>query len=234
MSSDYIIITLTKGKETIISVEDADLAELRWRATSHQDGSYARNNDEYLHRVILSRLLGRPLFPREECDHKNRNRLDNRRDNLRLATAIENKRNASLPTNNTSGYKGVSYFKAANIWEAYITINGKKVFLGFYNTVIDAAITYNHAAKFHFGEFANFNDIPFWENIHPERRERDKALFRNNTSGFRNISRNNRTGKWKVTVQRDGKTKYLGEFRTLDEAVNTRDKAMKEYGNDER
>lgn len=92
-------------------------------------------------------------------DHINVNFLDNRRDNLRVATWLENSRNKrKYKTNNK--YKGVCFHKRKNKFQAYIRYNTKLITLGYFIDEIVAAKTYDTAAKQLFGKFAllNFNE----------------------------------------------------------------------------
>lgn len=92
-------------------------------------------------------------------DHIDGDGLNNQIDNLRLATHVQNSRNRKLNRNNTSGYKGVCLFKRDQNWVAYITVNYKRIHLGFFDTPEGAARAYNIAAIEHFGEFASLNVI---------------------------------------------------------------------------
>lgn len=74
-----------------------------------------------------------------EWDHIDQNPLNNRRSNLRLTTHQVNIRNAKIPRNNTTGVKGVSYDPDRQRWQAGIKLNGKRIALGRYNTLEDAA-----------------------------------------------------------------------------------------------
>jgi hypothetical protein len=90
-------------------------------------------------------------------DHKNRNKLDCRRENLRIASQGENTFNASKRKNTTSLWKGVSWNENMGKWVAQIQVNKKKIFLGVFNFEFDAAQAYNFAAEEYFGEFGVFN-----------------------------------------------------------------------------
>ncbi len=72
-------------------------------------------------------------------DHINRNRLDNRVCNLRHVTQRKNCENASLRSDNSSGYKGVGFCKQTNKWKSRVTINGKRNYLGLFDTAEEAA-----------------------------------------------------------------------------------------------
>ncbi len=100
-----------------------------------------------MHRVILQPTDGK------QTDHINHNTLDNRRQNLREATPLENSRNKKQGKGK-SRYKGVSPVKGR--WIAQIGIGGQN-YIGSYKTEIDAAKAYDAAAMKHFGEFARLN-----------------------------------------------------------------------------
>jgi hypothetical protein len=87
-------------------------------------------------------------------DHGNRNKLDNRRENLRPCTQQENVRNGSLRQNNTSGFTGVSWSKSKNKWVAYITVDQVRIGLGLFDNKKDAIKTRLRAEQKYFGEFA--------------------------------------------------------------------------------
>ena len=90
-------------------------------------------------------------------DHINRNKLDNRRCNLRVASNSQNCRNREKGKNNTSGYKGVSYKKKNKKFAARITVDGRMHNLGLFKTAEEASLVYNAAAvRFH-KDFACLN-----------------------------------------------------------------------------
>jgi hypothetical protein len=90
-------------------------------------------NGKYLHRVIMGN-------PQGEIDHINRDKLDNRRQNLRTATCSENRCNRGLQSNNTSGFKGVCWDERNQKWLSYVMINGKQIHVGRYKHKIKAAM----------------------------------------------------------------------------------------------
>jgi hypothetical protein len=112
--------------------------------------------------IIWALTTGR--FPRQEIDHRNRNAINDKHDNLREATHSQNMQNRRRHANNTSGYRGVARYngkhrpKLPPRWIAYININGKRKSLGYFKTPEDAAAAYEQAARQLFGEFHNSND----------------------------------------------------------------------------
>lgn len=77
-------------------------------------------------------------MPEHGIDHIDQNRINNRIENLREASPQCNMRNRKQQKS-TSGIKGVYWYKAANKWRAQIQINGKNIFLGYHDDLLEAA-----------------------------------------------------------------------------------------------
>lgn len=86
-------------------------------------------------------------------DHKDRNKLNNRRFNLRNASQLENTQNRGMQSNNKSGVVGVIWHKRLKKWYAYITVNKKQIFLGTFDDLDAAKDCRVSAEKKYFGEF---------------------------------------------------------------------------------
>lgn len=155
-------IVLTKGQKTFVSDEDYEYL-MQWRWYMHNSGYACRKvrygprkenktRTIFMHRVIMDcgYITEDDIF----IDHINGNKLDNRRENLRYATAAENVRNRVKAPNNTSGYKGVSYHRFTGKWQATIGANNKQFYLGLYSTPEEAHEAYKAAALELHGEFA--------------------------------------------------------------------------------
>jgi hypothetical protein len=141
---------------------DSDLSQLHWQPKYNTDSQvYAvrhpsnDNRHKIMHRMIFERVLGRVLERGELVDHINRNTLDNRRENLRLATQSQNQANRGKPSNNTSGYKGVRWHKTAKKWVAQIKFKKLYFYLGSFDKPEEAYAAYCAKAKELYGEFAN-------------------------------------------------------------------------------
>jgi hypothetical protein len=96
-------------------------------------------------------------------DHKDRNFLNNQKENLRICSNSQNQMNTDKRDNTSSQYKGVSYNKKKKKWTAQIVVNKAKNHLGYFVSEKDAAKTYNQAALKYFKEFAvinQFDDLP--------------------------------------------------------------------------
>lgn len=90
----------------------------------------------------------------DEIDHIDGDRANNRIENLRLVSRAQNQWNARVRKDNTSGLKGVSWNKKANLWAANISINGKVVYLGMFPSAKEAHEAYAARAKEIRGEYA--------------------------------------------------------------------------------
>lgn len=153
-------------------IDEDDVAKIEQIGSWYEENGYAVSKLKYLdddgqiaqktlrmHRIIMDLEEGGIV------DHINGDRLDNRKSNLRIVTAQQNAQNSAKPTSTTkimtSKYKGVFMRKAkahlAKPWNAEITLNDKKVHLGYFFTEIEAAHCYNHNAKKYYGEYARLN-----------------------------------------------------------------------------
>jgi len=94
----------------------------------------------------LAWLLHNGEWPKQQIDHINGNRIDNRIVNLRDVNCAENNRNRPIAKNNNSGHVGVSWDKDKNKWKAYIDIAGKTKTLGAYKLLSDAIVARSAAS----------------------------------------------------------------------------------------
>ncbi len=236
-------IQLTRGVVAIVDDVDADLAALNWCATSTKRYALRRVSDPVsktvrtgrLHRVIMARILGRELTKAEQVDHKNRSGLCNTRANLRLATPAENAANTGRMSNNTSGFKGVSFFRRRQKWRAYIRLPRGRLDLGCFDDIHQAAIAYDQAALKNFGEFAatNFPKAAYGSGDWPptvatpdQPVQSPKRLTRtNNTSGYRGVCLHKRMRKWSASLTIGSKRIHLGGFDNILDAVVAHDRA---------
>lgn len=144
-------IKLSQNKITIVDDEDFErVNELKWYY-GHGYATRSKNRGceyRFMHRFILN------YKGNLQVDHINGNRLDNRKENLRLVTNQQNQFNRKK--NNklcSSKYKGVIFNKDNNNWRARIHINDKTINIGSYNSEIEAAEAYKNKALELFGEY---------------------------------------------------------------------------------
>lgn len=135
-------IKLFGGEIAHVSREDGTLAK---RASWHLNNGYAAavidGGTVYLHQLVL------PAPPGYEVDHRDGNKLNNRRSNLRLVTRSQQMMNTRLRTDNKSGFRGVSWDEQTKKWRARLVFEGKTHNLGRFDTEMEAASVYAEAAN---------------------------------------------------------------------------------------
>lgn len=145
----YIGYASNTSTEFYVDADDFDkIKDYCWYENVRTDTNTLRAfiNGEY---VTMHRLLG---F--NNCDHEDRNELNNRKYNLRTCTQQENCRNRSLMSNNNSGVTGVCWNKRDSKWTAYIKTSEANLYLGSFINIEDAITTRLKAEKKHYGDFA--------------------------------------------------------------------------------
>jgi hypothetical protein len=136
-------------------VDDADYERLNQRRW-HFSLGYAKCNPTLslgkgglMHRILLN------LSSREDIDHINGNKLDNRRSNLRVCSRSDNLCNSKPHKDNACGYKGV--YQVGARWRAMIMVAGARVHIGMYDSCDEAAKAYDNEAVRLNKQFAKTN-----------------------------------------------------------------------------
>lgn len=204
-------------KVALISPEDYErVSQYNWSLSSQ--GYVVRNNyfdgknhTQKLHRFIVNAQKG------DIVDHKNRDRLDCTRDNLRHKVTPQNscRNRGKFAGNYTSKYKGVAF--VCNRWIAYIYVNRKRIVLYRGDSEEQAGVAYNIGARKYFGEFAVLNDI-------------DESLVPKPPIVYKGVSFDKKRHKWVARITIDSKCVQIGRFNTQKEAFDARVKAEKQYG----
>jgi hypothetical protein len=145
------MIKIIDNQEVIVDEEYSHLLERYWRIRFGYVVSVGRNNKHIaLHRLIAGAQTG------EEVDHINRNRLDNRKSNLRLVTRSQNASNKINP--GRIGLRGVCFVRGK--YHSQLKHEGKQHYLGVYDCPVDAAIAYdNKALSMNVERILNYNTI---------------------------------------------------------------------------
>jgi hypothetical protein len=142
--------------EAIIDAEDYD------KVKDYKFGYNVRDNTVFTHidgrarnlsYIILNLKPGKGVY----IDHINHNRLNNRKNNLRICSNAQNTQNRRKQSNNKTGLKGVFY--NSKYIRASITVNGNVIHLGYFNSKEEAGRTYDKAALKYHGEFSCTNKM---------------------------------------------------------------------------
>lgn len=212
----------------LFSEEDADLRSLPWyRLRDAYGRDYARsyiflgpkNYDQFIgHRRVLERMIGRKLLSSEFCDHINGDRLDNRRENLRVANQLQNAQHKPKGPN----FRGTQFRDGR--WYARVGIAGKKVHAGIYDTQEDAAKA-AAAKRIELGFFGEPIPTEKWD----PRQHRSKPKSRK-YSPFRGTTWLNQQKKWRASAKLNGVTFLAGVFVGRAEAVEAAALLRKKLG----
>lgn len=149
----YVIGYTRKGEKFIFDKEDFNMiSKYTWFLSKR---GYMTTNIKRrpvtMHKLLLGNLK------KLDIDHISRDRVDNRRCNLRVCTHQQNIFNQSKRSTNTSGFMGVSQMLRTGKYEAYVHYNNRKHYFGTYDSAIEAAKARDVGAKELFGEYANLN-----------------------------------------------------------------------------
>lgn len=152
------IIIKSKNKKYIIKIDPEDIGTLKdkniWLAFRDNKPMSVRVADRGDKKgTILSRYLLNP--PKNMVvDHINRNPLDNRRENMRICTQMENTRNKTKQSNNTSGIPSVEWQKDANMWRVRVKYLGNKIHIGYFKNKLEAGYVRDQVIMQLHGEYA--------------------------------------------------------------------------------
>lgn len=163
--SESALIALTRGYVVKVDADNYEvLSQFRWYAKAKDRRVYAARTQR-INGVSKTIMMHREIIEVPDgmfVDHIDRNTLNNRRDNLRLATKSQNNWNTPARRgSNTSQFKGVHFDSHANKWIARIKAERRTVHIGLFVSEEEAARAYDNAAKQYHGEFAYLN---FWGN----------------------------------------------------------------------
>ena len=152
-------IILNNGETTLVDDNDFDyLNKWVWHVNIKgyvERSTWARGKGRTT-TIRMQRVIMNPPA-NLQVDHINGNKLDNRQSNLRLATNSQNQANTNKRRDNTSGYKGITFYPRNNKWGARLQVNGIRKWLGLFDDIQEAKNIYNKAIRQYFGEYAKEN-----------------------------------------------------------------------------
>lgn len=229
---DYKLIPLTgkygKGKFAKVSPEDYDYL-MRWKWKSNPWGYALRNATKsaiFMHKHVAERDLGESVDL--EIDHANRDKLDNRRCNLRPATRSQNAKN--YPRVNKTGYRGVHKTKAT--YQARTCQDNINIHIGTYKTVLAAACAFDYWQLDNGDDFSilNFESQP----LSREEVEKLKTVNlggrnKKTSSKYHGVSWKKSSQKWSCSLFIGKKCYWGGYFLSEIEAAKAYDQIVREH-----
>lgn len=244
MSEDYALIPIYGAVDGVKGVvvnhakvlhEDVELVSgYRWHLSRGYAAAFTRRNAGKRVQVSMHRLIFNP-GEGIQTDHINRDRLDNRRSNLRAATASENSCNRGIG-DQASGFHGVVIRKGK--FQGQIKSGRRTLYLAIRPAGREAALDYDWAARILRGEFATLN-FPEVTDYVPEGMDAS-WLTRESIPLGRHRRKGNQTGfhgvqphgsKFRADSQYQGIRKFLGVYPTAEDAARRVDQYEKEnYG----
>lgn len=153
-------IPLTQGLVALVDDEDYESVNaFNWFAARRGRVVYAARNlrkpdgtwtQQFIHQLLFSEA--------KSIDHRDGDGRNNQRENLRVATKMQNAQAFQRKKAGTSSsYRGVHWDTERRKWSVEIKLNRKKIFLGRFEDEVFAAKTYDCAAREYFGDFASPN-----------------------------------------------------------------------------
>lgn len=162
LSGDYGVGYTSKGEEFWFDLEDYDkIKDYCWNISPYGYVVCANNvngirTTSFIQRIILGDVGD---YTKTQIDHISHNKRDNRKINLRICTPSQNSMNAKKRIDNTSGVTGVYFYGSRNKWIAVITVDGKVIHLGYFDTFEEAVEARKSAEEKYFGEYSYDNSI---------------------------------------------------------------------------
>jgi hypothetical protein len=146
------LIELTQGKFAQIDDEDFEkVSQYKWYYNSGYALTYSKGKRIRMHRLVMNAPDG------VDVDHRDTNKLNNQKPNLRLCTTTQNNRNGILRKDNTTGYKGVSIEPSTGYFRPNVYKDGVALSFGNFKDIHHAALARDLWAVDLYGEFASTN-----------------------------------------------------------------------------
>jgi hypothetical protein len=212
---------------TSVSKEDYELLnQYKWNISKGYIQGKIDNKNWYLHRYIVIMILNNDINHKIKIDHIDRNPLNNKRENIRIVTNSENSKNRTKQLNTTSKYIGVSFKKDRNKWQSTIIFNNKQIRTT-YDNEHHAAYQYNIWCKEFNLTTANLNII--MDEHLKSFKLYNKKIKQDNLPKFINLTKHN---TYQVRITYNNKREHLGYYKKLEDAIEIKDKRLKEIDNE--
>lgn len=152
--SNYVIIYTNNNYEIYVDLDDFDkVKHICWTFNNNYVIGKDNGKRVRLHRLIMNLSTG----DNKLVDHINHNTRDNRKQNLRIVNSSQNAMNRVKRTNNTSGTVGVHYNKRDKVWQSTISIDKKRISLGYFSNKDDAIKARKQAENKYYGDYSYTN-----------------------------------------------------------------------------
>lgn len=215
-------ILLSSGDWAKVDDQDYDmLMEYKWY--NCKGYAYTHKSRIPMHRMIMKAKSG------ELVDHADRNKLNNQRNNLSLATYKINTHNSTKRKNTLNTYKGTYCVKGKDAWHSRCRINGDH-FLGYYKSEIAAAYAWNKKAQ----ELSSYVLLNTFDLTIEELEQKlvddllsiNPAAYQSTHPG---LFWHKKSQKWEVKLRMNKAYKYIGIFKAEDEALQALNTAREKY-----
>jgi hypothetical protein len=187
-------IPLDRGFYTYVDAADHEwLSQWKWHLHAGYAARYERHRPIFMHREIMKTPAGMV------ADHRNQNRLDNTRANLRNCTHQENQQNKAKRQGTSSRFRGVCRYRGRRKWLAKLDWRGQPYYRGYFDEEIEAARAYDCQAVELLGEDAWVNLPEEWP---AERRREVHARWLQTESKNKKEEDKQKKGRKKVKAGR--------------------------------
>lgn len=219
---DVGYIELTRDQFAVVDLEDFDeVSKYNWHANKSgnktRDVYYAYRAEKGKHVAMHREIMGLEYGDNRQVDHINGDGIDNRRCNLKIVSNRENGQNRHVE--DTSKYPGVYWDKHNQKWRAHIQINGKIINIGSYSDEETAHDDYVYLCQV-------VDDPELFKIGLMQVRERNSRERLLKAKGYYYHKGN---GKYMARFTLKGKTRYIGYYKTAEEAREAYIKALENY-----
>jgi len=154
-SNGYGIGTANDDKTFLFDIEDFDkIKDLYWHIDKNEYVCNSKSTNGKSKKIYMHKIIMNFEDSKQDVDHKNRDKSDNRKENLRPATSSQNGYNQKISKNNKSGFIGVFFANREQRWIAKIKNYYKSITLGSFDNIEDAIVARLKAEKEICGDFA--------------------------------------------------------------------------------